>query len=333
MNSEKSEQEVIFAKRINSPKQVRHTIRLQGFAMEKGKISFSLLSKLSSQLIRISEGTLRLYIEGNSLLKRGQMPEWLKNSVEFTFSGIQKGSTVLKIEAPLLSDTLRNIQYPLFNELGHEDYSNDTALSLSMLAYEKAISEDKETDLLDKYLLKQMLAFKDIVSNENVKIEMNCEANNRKVILTRKSFAKIMSLEDVTPSPVKIKLSGKLDVMKHTSSLLEIVADNKRVKVKLPEKLPIEQLKPFFGTQVTIIGTANYNPARQLVSILLSDIQGLAEGDGFFQHIPSVVKETTDLKELIATQKYSGFKKSKFDQVIDELNIDEPIDTLLQALS
>ena len=142
--------EVIFAK-IKDKRMIFHSIRLSDFGMDDGTIALSLLSKISDQLIRISESTLRLYVEGNSHLKRGKMPDWLQKSIEFKLTGITKGSTVLAIEAPVLSETLKSIQYPLFNELESKDYSRDTALSLAMLAYQKAISEDRETDLPVSY--------------------------------------------------------------------------------------------------------------------------------------------------------------------------------------
>jgi hypothetical protein len=311
---------------------ILHTIRLVDFDMDKGTISLSLLTKISEQLVKISESTLRLYIEGSSQLKRGKMPEWLYESIDFRLTGIKKGSTVLTVEAPVLSDTLKSIQYPLFNELGNEDYSKDTALSLAMLAYQKAISDERTTDLLDKSLLGEMMTFKEILAKGDGQIEMDCPSNGRKLILNKKSFDQIRKLEDTTPAPLKIKLSGKLDVLKHTHSMVEIVARQKRVKVKLPEKVNFDELKPLFGKNVTITGIANYNPAYQLVSIMLLDIKGEDEPDSFFRNIPSLIKETTDIKQLIAKQKYTGIQKSAFFGLVDELAIDEPLDELLASL-
>jgi hypothetical protein len=62
---------------------ILHTIRLVDFDMDKGTISLSLLTKISEELVKISESTLRLYVEGSSNLKRGKMPEWLRESVDF----------------------------------------------------------------------------------------------------------------------------------------------------------------------------------------------------------------------------------------------------------
>jgi len=300
--------------------------------MDDGTIALSLLSKISDQLIRISESTLRLYVEGNSHLKRGKMPDWLQKSIEFKLTGITKGSTVLSIEAPVLSETLKSIQYPLFNELDSKDYSRDSALSLAMLAYQKAISEDRETDLLDKALLGEMLVFKDLLDSGKRKIEMDCPSLSRKVILETSSFDKIRVLESTTPEPIKIKLSGKLDVLKHSNSLAEIITPQKRVKVKLPDNIGFDLLKPLFGKEVTVTGLANLNPARQLVSILLADIHPINSDDSFFNAIPPVLKETTDIKQLIVAQKYTRVQTAEFNKLAEELNITESVEEMISAL-
>ena len=325
--------EDVFATTLKKSEKILHIIRLKGFEFEEGKIPFSLLCQLSNQIKKISEGTLRLYIEGNSLLKRGTMPEWLKSSLDFTWSGLSKGSTILKMEAPLLKDTLMSIQYPLFNELGSEDFSKDTAFSLAMAAYQKAISAEKETDLLDKFLLNEMLTFRKIVAKEKTSIQMSCPANKRKAILNKENFEKISILEVTTPPPIKVKVNGKLDMMKHSSSLLEILSGTRIIKVKLPENMKIEDIKSFFGKQISITGLANFNPAHELVSILLSDIQSLSQEDLFFTQRPKVLKDKTDLKQLISEKKYKGTDKTKLDSLIDEMAVEEPIEVMLNALT
>jgi hypothetical protein len=49
---------------------------------------------------------------------------------------------------------------------------------------------------------------------------------------------------------------------------------------------------------------------------------------GFFP----LIKETTDIKQLIAKQNYNGFQESTFNRIIDELAIDEPLGKLLESI-
>lgn len=135
-----------------------------------------------------------------------------------------------------------------------------------------------------------------------------------------------------TPAPIKIKLSGKLDVLKHSNSLAEIITSQKRIKVKLPDYIGFDLLKPLFGKDVTVMGLANLNPAGQLVSILLSDIHPVNPDDSFFNAIPPVLKETTDIKQLIVAQKYTCVKTAEFNKLAEELNITESVEEMINAL-
>lgn len=45
-----------------------------------------------------------------------------------------------------------------------------------------------------------------------------------------------------------------------------------------------------------------------------------------------LIKETTDIKQLITKQQYTGFQKSTFNQIIDELAIVEPVSELLESI-
>src|SRR5687768_7583038 len=102
-------------------KTIKHVIRLQGFGLENGKISFSLLAKLNERLIRLSESTLLSFVEGNSTIKRGKPADWLSKSLDFQLSGIKEGSTILEIEAPVLKETISSVQVPMFGDQSIDD--------------------------------------------------------------------------------------------------------------------------------------------------------------------------------------------------------------------
>ena len=80
------------------------------------------------------------------------------------------------------------------------------------------------------------------------------------------------------------------------------------------------------------MGLANLNPAGQLVSILLSDIHPVNPDDTFFNTIPPVLQETTDIKQLIVAQKYTRIKTAEFNKLAEELNIAESVEEMINAL-
>lgn len=310
-----------------------HTIRFAGFDMEEGKIPFSLLLEFGEQLKKIAEGSLRLFVEGKSFAKKGRLPDWLAESINFSFAGLKPGSTILEIEAPLLKETLHHIQLPIYYDVEAKEIMENTALSLAMTGYQKAFQDSVSTNLLDKHLLKEMLVFKKLLNKENSSIEFSTKNRNFQVQLTRENFSKIQKLEENTPPPVKMRITGKLDVMKHTTAQLEIVTEKGRIRALLNQEITFEKVKPFFGEKVSITGEVNFNPARGISSVELLSIQKAEEREYFFSQVSNfIITDKTDLKQLIVDQSYKGANKTRLESLIDELHIEESSDDLLNML-
>lgn len=297
--------------------------------MEEGKISFSMLEKLSQQFTKIAEGTLRLYMEGSSA-RKGRTPEWLKKSLNFNLTGLKKGSTVLDLEAPLLTETLKSMQMPLFSELEIDTLEGETAMSLSMYSYEKAFSEEKDTALLDKLLLKDMLGFRKFLQQKNEVIELSYKLKQHTVSLEREKFAKVKVLEKTTPRSVKVKITGKLDLMRHSNSQLEIITERKKIRAFLPNYITFDMVKEHFGKDVTISGMANFNPGGKITAIELLNIGMPAEGDDYFRKVPKALKKSINLHQLSSEKNYTG---TDLDKIVGKWPGDESIDELLYIIS
>lgn len=301
--------------------------------MKEGKIPLSLLGYFIDQLKKIAEGTLRLYVEGNSISKKGRLPDWLNASLNFELTGLKKGSTILQIDAPLLKETLKQIQVPLFYDVEAKEVMENTAFSLAMLAYEKAFEDSRSTFLLDKNLLKEMTNFNKVLINNDCKINFGTKNSDKIVTLDKQSFSKIKQLEETTPQSTKMRISGKLDEMKHSNAQLKIITEKGLIKAILSHDLTFENIKPLFGELVSVIGEVNFNPANQITSITVQHIEKAKEGDNYFTKIGTVIKEKTDIKQLISEQNYTGFDKNQFLQLADELQIDESVDDLIKMLT
>jgi hypothetical protein len=240
------------------------------------------LSKVTEQLRKISEGALRLYIEGHSTNKRGRDPEWLEKSLDFSLAAIKKGSTILEIKAPLLTETLGSHQQPLYDELGIKSIKNQSALSLAVRAYDKATHAKAEEETLDKNLLKVMLGFNKFFDHsEKGQINIGNLSQGKRITIGPRTLQKIKLLEESTPKDQKIKISGKLEMMRHSSKLLELINTNGKFKARLSKELTFEKAKKFFGEEITCTGIASFNPKGKVVSIEISDIHP-AESASFF---------------------------------------------------
>ena len=313
---------------------IKHTVRLKNFDFPNGEIPFSVLEKIADQLRKVSEGALRIYLEGYSSNKRGREPEWLAKSLDFTLSGIKKGSTVLEIKAPLLTDILVNYQKPLFDELEVDTLKNQTAISLAISAYERAFETNSDTSNFDKNLLKVMLGFNKFFHKEGKEfIDIQSPTINKKIKIAAKNLKKIEILEEKTPADQKIKITGKLEMMRHSNNQLELITTNGKIKAFINNDSLVATAKDFFGDDVTLDGIAHFNPRGKVVSFEIESISTADKSATYFQNTPMAIQATLDLPGLMQIQNYKGVNKNKLNQIIDELDIQEDLSSLLSSLT
>lgn len=313
-------------------KTIKHIVRLQGFDLENGKISFSLLAKLNERLVRLSESTLLSFVEGNSTIKRGKQAEWLSKSLDFQLSGIKEGSTILEIEAPVLKGTISNIQVPMFGDQSIEDIAKTSALGLGMVAFNQALSGKLDSSLLDKHLLKEMREFGTFLNKKGSTIEVGTGRNSKPLKLKKESIEKIKAIEEKTPASIKTKVTGVLDMLKHSNNQLELIAGDKRIRAILTDKLKMNELKDFFGSELTVTGTAHYNPLGHITSLEITGFKNADKKEKYFEQAPKPLFEETDLKRISETQKYKGYSTEKVKKITGELEVEESLEELLAAL-
>lgn len=311
-----------------------HIITLKNFEFPNGEIPFSVLSEITEQLRKISEGALRLYIEGHSSNKRGRDPKWIEKSLDFSLAGIKKGSTVLEIKAPKLTDTLGTFQQPLYDEIGVGTIKNQSALSLATKAYQQATKSSSDIDTLDKNLLKVMLGFnKFFDAGSKAYIDIGVSRKSGKIKIAPKTLQKIKILEEKTPPDQKVKLTGKLEMMRHSTNLLELVNTNGKFKAHLGQELTFEKAKEFFGQDITCTGIAHFNPKGKISSIEISALSLADKNATFFSNSPIAIQEKLNLADLATEQNYKGTSSAKVNKLINEVDVEEDLDELLKTLN
>lgn len=305
----------------------KHTIKLKGYQAEDGKISFKLLKDLGEQLTRLAASTLLSYVEGSSKVKRGKSPTWLTNSIDFNLTGVGEGSTVLEIEAPILSESLAEVQLPIFQEIDSSKLKETSALDLSFFAYEQALNNKEESYLLDKNLLREIMQFKKVLQSDGAEIIF--ESNQTKFKITNNILSEIKVLEDRTPPNRKAKVIGKLDVLQHSLSQLELVTDGKKMRAKLSDKLNFDDVLELFGEDVILSGVANFNPAGKINSFEIQSIKKASSEDDYFRNIPQPIFKEFDLQRVVEAKRYKG---TNIEELIGKWPGDESTEELLALL-
>jgi hypothetical protein len=308
---------------------IKHTINLKGFNLEKGKISLSLLEKLSNHLISLAESTMLSFIEGKSYKKRGKLPDWLSKSLDFQLTGIKEGSTILELEAPQLSETLDAIPQLLFEDIQPDEITNNSALGFSMYAYEQVVNEKYDSYLLDKNLLKEMSNFDKFLAGNDSQIIITNQNNQKSSIIKREYLEKIKNIEIKTPEPIRTRITGVLDLIKHSNEQLELLVNNKRIRAYLSDKVSLNDIIKFFGKEISVLGLINYKPSNEAKSIEIHSFETANDNDTFFKTIPESIKEEIDLKQLASKQNYIG---TEIDSILGKWPGDESIEELIESV-
>lgn len=305
----------------------KHKIRLKGYQTENGKIPFSLLKDITAQVTRIAESTMLSYVEGNSTIKRGKTPSWLSNSIEFNLTGIKKGSTVLEIEAPHLSETIGEFQPLLFHDITFEELKGKSALDLSFYAYNQAISRNENSYLLDKNLLHEMSKLNKILDSDDA--ELIFESRNTQVSVKKSDLTEIQLFKQKSPDSLKTQVKGKLDTLSHSKSQLELITKGKKIRAQLSNNLNFDEIFKFFGEDVVITGNAHFTPNGAVKSFEIQKIRIANENDSYFEKLPIPIFPEFELTNQVQ-KNYQGTKISK---IFGQWPGDESTDELLELLT
>ena len=275
---------------------IKYKIRLRGLQTPDGTISIKALREVLNVLLESSERGLRLAVQGESV-KRGKAPSWLSKSLDFTITGLEKGSTVLDLEAPVLGETA-------LEQIAEQDlwYSkpapDDTALTLLSRSVRDTTSENLESDTYDAGVLEGLLSFEAILRNFAERIEFDSGARRLEQFeLGCAEIEKIRRLRTDTAEPMTFVVSGELDMIQHSGKRFHLlVGDKQSIPGTVdPDFLNAEDLRQWWGRKVTIKGLVHFRPSRKVRLIEAQVIKAKAEGEEVFERVP--VPTTMELFE------------------------------------
>lgn len=266
-------------------KTVKYRIKIKGLKTPSGTISILALKDLASIFIENSERALRLAIEGNSL-KKGQLPQWLKEAVDFSITNIGKGSTTLSIEAPELSEVAAE-QINQQNLWINLPEPNDTALTIWANSFEEATTEKYESEMYDKGLLTSFISFKDFIDKYAQSIELDSQFDRKikKLKIDSNQIDRVQRLTAAIPESRKIILSGFIDVIEHFAGRFKLNLENgEKIQGEIDRgNLGLEIMRDYWGKKVTVRGMADYKPNGKIRFIKADLIKPFEESEKLFE--------------------------------------------------
>ncbi len=266
-------------------KTIKYQIKIKGLKTPSGTISILALKDLTSIFIENSERALRLAIEGNSL-RKGQLPQWLKLAVDFNITSIKKGSTVLALEAPELSEVAAEQirQQNLWIDLPEP---NDTALTIWANAFNEATTEKYGSELYDKGLLTSFISFKDFIDKYAHSIEIDSAVDKKinRLKIDSQQIERVQKLTASIPESRKIILSGFIDVIEHYAGRFKLnLESGEKIQGEIDRSiLNLELMRDYWGKKVTVRGTADYKPNGKIRFIKADLLKPFDESEKVFE--------------------------------------------------
>ncbi len=309
-------------------KRQEYKIILKGLKDPKGTISLVALSKFSEVIIQTSEKLLRYLVDGVST-KRGKIPEWLSESVNFTFTGIEAGSTQLNIIAPNVKDVILSLnrQTDIFEE--DISYLDTTAISLLYKSFDDISKGKADSKYIEYSVLKSMANFKLFTEQYANSTEIvNANETNEIISINKEKIKLVNDYLKRIPSPRKGFVSGLFNQIEHKKMSFQLIQDNnKKIRGEIKsDSINKEMMRELWGKKVTLKGTVFYKPSGDIQFIEAEMIKPFEERDNILS-----VKEG---KESVYELKSRLSKSQKWiDRVWGKWPGDENIKDLLNELN
>lgn len=312
---------------------VPYDIELRGLDAAPGTIDAMALRDLLDAMIDASGRVLRLSVEGTST-RRGRKPDWMTDSTRFLITGLQEGSTIFPIEAPLLSETAKEAvqQQDLWRSKPNGEW---TALTLLGDALADVSADDRESPRYDSGVLSAIESFRRVIENGETLRLRNKNTGEVAFDVKRTHIQQAQRLKQETPPPFSVVLSGRLDVIGYSQRSFKLkteTGDTIRGVVQSTE-IDAEKLGNLWSEEVTVQGQAHFTPGGSLRFVDARALRSAQTEDEFFNQSKTEIEE-----EAAEKQPLSERDLSEFDAGADIKKIrgtwpgDESIDDILGAL-
>jgi hypothetical protein len=263
----------------SATKHKSYAIQLRGLPSPKGTIKASVLLEIVSLFRDAASKSLRLSVEGSSELK-GKSPKWLNESTDFLITEISKGSTILNLSAPCLSEVIEPLlkQQSIWNGLPNAE---DTAMTMLSKSIADIHDENLESPYIDAGVIDAITRFKFFSEQQGAVITFGESTKKKRTTLDQKTFSKADKVKSKTPEPRAVILTGTLDTIAYKKSRFHLHLENDERVVGIFSKKHIdsEPIRSLSGKRITVKGTARFRASGKLATIEVDVIKPFEAGD------------------------------------------------------
>lgn len=293
----------------------------------KGKIELTRLEFLAKHIKSIAQKALLLQLYGYSKVS---MPKKLNKYLQvfLTQTAGLDGSTILTLDA----DNFKNIpiQLDLFKE--KQSLNTLTPMALVIKSFTAALSDDDDKNMIDEPLIDELLKFKNFFQTDTEKVLLTNRSSIPEIAFSRKEINKIESLYKTIPHPQKTVVAGVIDEMKFSREQVVLTTTDHKKIVVVVAKERFNDLKNFFGQQISITGMAYFKPGGQLSYV---EMESFSDADERMMKMFSKKPHKMTVQQQIALQLREGKKANPIDDIFGKWpgnETDEEFEQMLKDL-
>ena len=305
-----------------------YDLRLIGLPSPPGHISAALCVRIVASLQTAAERTVRLKVSGDGK-SRGRKPAWLQAATDLTITRLDRGSTVMGIEAsPLAEAVPKHFGESLFDTSGP---SGVTCLDLVARAVRAAREDGPEVRVLDASVLKALHKMGTAVDQPGAAWTLTSRRTRQTLCsVDRDLKMRAESLLRAIP-PARLELvTGRLNAIAHEEERFRLVlGDGSVLPGYLNPDLNREVLRPLWGEPVTVLGNVFFRPDGRAQVVEVQRIAEESTENEVFGTLPTAEGEAMpDLLARAGTREGSA----RLMDLVGTWPGDEPIEDLLAQL-
>lgn len=263
----------------------QHKLTLTDGTSDEVRIAADSLAALIGALLDGARHATRFAVEGRST-RSGPRPSWLDAACRLEIVGLEAGSTVLRIEAPVLEE-IASERFP-----GHLNAAvaglkgSATAVDLFAEVLSSALDGSVEKIEADRALMESCVRFGQVARQAGGDLRLEgLTFPQEKVVLKRVDVPRLELLRDQTPVPQAVRLAGQLDTISANKANVILLVEGQRIEAHLEHHRP-EQLVALFGKDVVVSGMARFRPSGRLLTIDAEYLEQARSADALFAKVP-----------------------------------------------
>jgi len=268
------------------------TLKLIGPAARGVRVSAALLRDVVNTVVDAVQQSVRLRADGRSRVA-GAAPGWLERVSAFDIE-IRAGSTELVMESRALSELApeRFAQQELFGPID----AGESCLELFSEAIDDALGAKLDSDRFDDGLIETFTSFGQLFRHGIDRIEIVHGASR---VLDKERIESLKSLRRQIPADQQAMVSGKLDLLRHSSRGFELHLDSgETVRGVVGDRTDFQALGPLIGTSVLAAGRATFRPSGRMLRLEADSVGPAGPNASIWSAVPRSLSATLDTREL-----------------------------------